>query len=54
MQERGTSQDVITCGRIGAMGKGKSIHVDIVRKGLVETNYIAGNALVDMYSKCVD
>ena len=43
----------IVCGRIGAMGKGKSIHVDIERKCLVETNYIVGNALVDMYSKCV-
>ena len=60
MQERGVSPDVIThtcmliaCRRFGATGKGKSIHIDIARKVLVEIDCIVGNALVDMYSKCV-
>ena len=45
-------QTCIACGRIGAMGKGKSIHAGIERKGLVETNCTVGNALVDLYAKC--
>ena len=56
MQKRGVSLDVITytCmliayGRIRAVVKGKSIHVE----GLVETDCIVGNAFFDMYSKCV-
>jgi pentatricopeptide repeat protein len=39
------------CSNIGAVVKGRSIHIDIMRKGL-ELNLIVASTLVDMYSKC--
>jgi pentatricopeptide repeat protein len=40
------------CGKIGAVDKGKQIHAEIVRRGLLETSLVLGNGLVDMYAKC--
>ena len=40
------------CGRIGAIGKGREIHVEIIRKGFLDENVALGNSLVDMYAKC--
>ena len=41
-----------SCGCTGSIDKGKHIHDDIVRKGLLKNNSMLGNALVDMYAKC--
>jgi pentatricopeptide repeat protein len=38
------------CGGVGALIKGKEIHVDVARKGL-EQEHLIGNALIDFYSK---
>ncbi|KAH7293982.1 hypothetical protein KP509_28G051100 [Ceratopteris richardii] len=40
------------CGSIGADAKGKEIHADIVRNGMLGNSTILSNALVDMYAKC--
>jgi pentatricopeptide repeat protein len=37
---------------MGALRDGKQIHGEIVRRGLLGTNVMLGNALVDMYAKC--
>ena len=41
-----------TCGRLGAVEKGKEIHAELVKEGLLGQDTMLGNALVDMYSKC--
>ena len=41
-----------TCGSLGAMEKGKEIHTELVKEGLLEKDGMLGNALVDMYCKC--
>lgn len=58
MQLNGFSPTIISyvcvlkvCGILGALDKGRDIHAEIVRRGLIETDNIAGNVLVDMYSK---
>ena len=58
MQRDGLSPDPITftcilkaCGSIGAIDKGKQIHEEIVRKGLLGNDTMVGNALVDMYAR---
>ena len=59
MQNEGLFPDVITytcivkaCGIIGAIGKGKQMHDEISRRGLLEKDVVLGSALVDMYAKC--
>ncbi|KAH7420891.1 hypothetical protein KP509_13G028100 [Ceratopteris richardii] len=41
-----------SCGNIGAADRGKLIHSEIIRKGLLIGNITLGNALIDMYTKC--
>ena len=60
MQSEGLVPDVVTfisllkaCGITGAMGEGKKLHEEIVNRGLLEKNIVLGNALMDMYMKCV-
>ena len=59
MQHEGFSPDVVTiicvlkaCASIAAIEKGKAIHAQIDREGLVEREILIGNALVDLYAKC--
>ena len=59
MQQDGISPDGITftcifkaCSSLRAIDKGKQIHDEIVRRGLLEKHVALGNALVDMYAKC--
>jgi hypothetical protein len=40
------------CAVIGAIDKGKEVHDEISRQGLLELHIVLGGALVDMYSKC--
>ncbi|KAI5076844.1 hypothetical protein GOP47_0008909 [Adiantum capillus-veneris] len=40
------------CGSIGAFEKGKLVHSEMVRQGLLGYDTVLGNALVDMYAKC--
>ncbi|KAI5084889.1 hypothetical protein GOP47_0001058 [Adiantum capillus-veneris] len=40
------------CAVIGAIDKGKQIHDEILRQGLLKNNMVLGGALVDMYVKC--
>lgn len=58
MQSEGVLPDAITlacslkaCGSIGDIGRGTEIHVDIERKGLMDSDCLIGNALINMYSK---
>ena len=59
MQREALSPNAVTfvsilkaCGSIGAAGKGKEVHAEILREGLLDKNILVGNALVDMYAKC--
>eukprot|EP00250_Pteridium_aquilinum_P029439 c39383_g1_i1 orf=1-309(+) len=54
MQLEGVTADAVTftcslkaCGFIGAIAKGREMHTNIKRKGLLQTNQFVGNALVD-------
>ncbi|KAH7285386.1 hypothetical protein KP509_33G026100 [Ceratopteris richardii] len=40
------------CGSIGAVQKGKELHAEIIRSGLLCHDVVLGNALVYMYAKC--
>lgn len=40
------------CGYIGATHKGTQIHAVVITQGLLESDLVLGNALVDMYAKC--
>ncbi|MCO5600927.1 hypothetical protein L7F22_055044 [Adiantum nelumboides] len=40
------------CAAMGEIDKGKQIHFEILRQGLLEHHVKLGNALVDMYAKC--
>ncbi|KAI5062732.1 hypothetical protein GOP47_0023271 [Adiantum capillus-veneris] len=40
------------CASMGAADKGKRIHDEINRQGLLGKDLVLGNALVDMYAKC--
>ncbi|KAH7302682.1 hypothetical protein KP509_23G082400 [Ceratopteris richardii] len=40
------------CGSIRAVEKGREVHVEVARKGLLGACTALGNALVDMYGKC--
>ncbi|KAI5065602.1 hypothetical protein GOP47_0020297 [Adiantum capillus-veneris] len=59
MQGEGLTPNAVTftcilkaCGSIGAVDKGKRIHDEITRQGLLGNDIMLGNALVDMYAKC--
>ncbi|KAI5055238.1 hypothetical protein GOP47_0030383 [Adiantum capillus-veneris] len=40
------------CGNLGAAQMGEEVHVEIIRKELLEHNIVLGSVLVDMYAKC--
>ncbi|KAI5060789.1 hypothetical protein GOP47_0025209 [Adiantum capillus-veneris] len=59
MKQEGPSPDAVTfmsvlkaCGSIKAAYKGKQIHDEIARQGLLGSDVVLGNALIDMYAKC--
>ncbi|KAI5065611.1 hypothetical protein GOP47_0020306 [Adiantum capillus-veneris] len=59
MQREGIVPDAVTyvsivnaCAVVGAIDKGKQIHDEILRKGLLKHSVVLGGALVDMYAKC--
>ncbi|KAI5062635.1 hypothetical protein GOP47_0023174 [Adiantum capillus-veneris] len=59
MQEQSVLPDAITflctlkaCGSIGTVDKGRLIHAEIEKQGLLQNDGILGTALVDMYAKC--
>ncbi|KAH7420545.1 hypothetical protein KP509_13G011700 [Ceratopteris richardii] len=59
MRNMGPDPDGVTficvlkaCGSIGAIEKGRQIHAEIDKKGLLKTDVAIGTALVDMYAKC--
>eukprot|EP00250_Pteridium_aquilinum_P021316 c25084_g9_i3 orf=3-239(+) len=61
MQHEGIPPDAVTycsilkaCVSIQAADKGKEIHDNIVKQGLLHDNIVLGTALVDMYTKCGD
>eukprot|EP00250_Pteridium_aquilinum_P020842 c24964_g11_i1 orf=2-1135(-) len=58
MQLVGYAPDAITftcslkaCGSIGSIEKGRELHAEIERKGLLERDSVVGNALVDLYAR---
>ncbi|KAI5080114.1 hypothetical protein GOP47_0005593 [Adiantum capillus-veneris] len=59
MQREGISPNSVTytcilkaCARMRAIDKGKKIHEEISKQGLLEHDIILSTALVDMYAKC--
>ena len=40
------------CATIGAAGKGKQIHDEIARQGLLQNDIVLDNALLTMDAKC--
>lgn len=59
MQDEGLSADAITlasilqaCGNVGAIEKGKAIHAQILREGLLGNDTVLGTALLDFYANC--
>ncbi|KAI5059729.1 hypothetical protein GOP47_0026048 [Adiantum capillus-veneris] len=40
------------CSCIGAFDKGEKLHAQIMKEGLLETDLVVANALIDMYAKC--
>lgn len=59
MQMDGIPPDAVTfvlglkaCSSIKAIDKGREMHAEIERQGLLERNLFVGSALVDMYAKC--
>ncbi|KAI5075032.1 hypothetical protein GOP47_0010993 [Adiantum capillus-veneris] len=59
MQGQGLSPTPVTltcilkaCGLLGAVDRGKQIHDEISRQGLLCDNVMLGTAVVDMYAKC--
>ncbi|MCO5557222.1 hypothetical protein L7F22_010782 [Adiantum nelumboides] len=59
MQHEGISPDAVTyvcilkaCAVIQAFHKGKEIHEEVMRHGLLEHEIIVGGALIDMYAQC--
>ncbi|KAH7307783.1 hypothetical protein KP509_22G077500 [Ceratopteris richardii] len=59
MQNEGVSPSAVTficilkaCGSMGALKEGREIHVEINRQGLLDSDIVVGNALLDMYAKC--
>lgn len=61
MQREGIAPNAVSyacilksCGNLRAYDKGKQIHDEIDRQGLLQNDLVLGNALVDMYVKCGD
>ncbi|KAH7425113.1 hypothetical protein KP509_11G040400 [Ceratopteris richardii] len=59
MQLDGVPPDPVTyicilkaCGSLGALSVGQDIHAEIERQGLLRTDNVLGNILLDMYSRC--
>ncbi|KAI5074899.1 hypothetical protein GOP47_0010860 [Adiantum capillus-veneris] len=59
MQHKGIVPNGVTyacilkaCAAVGAIDKGKKVHDEILRQGLLEHDIVLGGALVDMYAKC--
>ncbi|MCO5561502.1 hypothetical protein L7F22_015123 [Adiantum nelumboides] len=59
MCHEGLSPDAVTftcilkaCGIMGAASKGKQVHDDIAKQGLLAKNVLLRNSLVAMYAKC--
>ncbi|KAI5056072.1 hypothetical protein GOP47_0029593 [Adiantum capillus-veneris] len=59
METEGFCPDAVTygcilkvCGTIRAINKGQQVHDEIAKQGLLGSDIVLGNALVDMYAKC--
>lgn len=59
MQHQGVCPNAFTfacslkaCASIGARDKGRELHSDIERRGLLESSHVMGTALIDVYGKC--
>ncbi|KAH6559573.1 hypothetical protein KP509_1Z003200 [Ceratopteris richardii] len=59
MALEGTSPDNVTyicclkaCGSVGAARKGRELHAEVARRGLIDKDPAIGSVLVDMYAKC--
>ncbi|KAH7428661.1 hypothetical protein KP509_09G010600 [Ceratopteris richardii] len=59
MQLAGLSPDAVTfacvlnaCSSVQDIDKGRKIHAEIIRQGLIGDDVVLGNALLDMYAKC--
>ncbi|KAH6555593.1 hypothetical protein KP509_1Z242100 [Ceratopteris richardii] len=59
LQEEGFCPDAVTFlwmmkvyGSIGATEKGEALHTEMVRRSMLENNYVLSNALLDMHAKC--
>ncbi|KAH7439229.1 hypothetical protein KP509_04G051300 [Ceratopteris richardii] len=59
MQDKGILPDQVTyicilkaCSMIRALEKGRIIHDNLVKHGLLESDIVLGGALIDMYAKC--
>ncbi|KAH7295201.1 hypothetical protein KP509_27G036800 [Ceratopteris richardii] len=59
MQSEGLRPDAVSftcalkaCGSVGALGKGRDIHFQVLKEHLLEKDVILAGALVDMYAKC--
>eukprot|EP00250_Pteridium_aquilinum_P016131 c22959_g2_i1 orf=717-2639(+) len=59
MQHEGHCPDRVTflsmlkaCGSMGAVDNGQEMHSAIVKTGSLETDFVVGTALIDMYAKC--
>ncbi|KAH7281714.1 hypothetical protein KP509_36G060000 [Ceratopteris richardii] len=59
MQQEGLLPNAVTfacllkaCGSLGTEDKGKEVHAEIARRGLLGKIVELGNSLVDMYAKC--
>ncbi|KAI5083700.1 hypothetical protein GOP47_0003443, partial [Adiantum capillus-veneris] len=59
MKHEGITPDAVTfvfvlkaCGSMGAVERGKEIHTEIAREGVLGNVSILGSALVDMYANC--
>ncbi|KAI5058735.1 hypothetical protein GOP47_0026905 [Adiantum capillus-veneris] len=59
MRGEGVFPDAITyvcllksCGRTGCLEKGRDVHTEIERRGLITKDFAIGNTIVDMYMRC--
>ncbi|KAH7298126.1 hypothetical protein KP509_25G027600 [Ceratopteris richardii] len=59
MKHEGLSPNAVTfacilkvCGSLAALDKGMELHANIIKTGFLETDYVLGNTLLDMYCKC--
>ncbi|KAI5065694.1 hypothetical protein GOP47_0020389 [Adiantum capillus-veneris] len=59
MQLKGLSPDAAAfvcslkaCRSVGAISKGKEIHMEIARRGLLDGDLLVGNSLIEMYASC--